>query len=105
MSGEQLIIDASAMTATGTALKAVSAAFNTANSDAYALAGHIGPDQPTLTDAVKTFATGWDDRRGQLQKAIQAIADGATAIGNGFQTTDQQLADGLTQNADTPPAA
>jgi len=103
MSGpQQLIIDADAMTATGSALAAVSQAFNTANTDAHTLAGHIGPCQPKLTKAVTDFATAWDDRRKQLQKAIEAISDGATAIGKGFQTADQQLADGLEQGTEAP---
>jgi uncharacterized protein YukE len=95
-----LQIDPQAIRDLGTELSSVASEFKGANSHSDRVASAVGHSK--LSDAVKDFAHEWDDTRAGMVDDITTLSKAATAIADGFEQTDQQLAKALT---DPPKAA
>jgi ABC-type transporter Mla subunit MlaD len=88
-----MVIDVGALDELGSDLGSVGSEFADANStsDQYASAvGHSG-----LSDTVRSFAHGWDDKRAKMTEAIQNLSQASTSIADGWRQVDQQGADAV----------
>ena len=85
-----LRLDLAAVTELGTTLTTVADEFANANTRSDRIADAVGHDG--LADAVRSFAHGWDDKRGKMTGNIKALADAATTVSQAFTDADGQLA-------------
>lgn len=94
-----LNLDPQSVRELGTNLSGVAKEFTNANANSDRIAAAVGHGR--LSDAIKDFAHEWDDTREGMVSDIQTLSQAASAIADGFEQTDQQLAQALTD----PPAA
>ncbi|MBO9556330.1 hypothetical protein [Cellulomonas sp.] len=91
--GDVLKVDTAALREAGTSLRTVAAEFDRANAHSDDVASHVG--HAGLSDAIKHFAHGWDDRRAKMVDSIAGLADACTGIGDGFEDLDREFAKAL----------
>ena len=60
--------------------------------------GHAG-----LASRVESFASSWDQRRGELSEQLGQVQTHLNTAVEGFRTTDTELAKALTEQASTYP--
>lgn len=93
-----LFVDTPTLIDLGNQLGVIKSEFANANTRSDAIAEATGHHD--LAEAVRHFAHGWDDRREKFIENIDALAQSAPAIADGFDQTDQTFASSLTD----PPA-
>ncbi|MGC3995885.1 MAG: hypothetical protein QM779_17515 [Propionicimonas sp.] len=98
-----LIVEVDAIRTMGNDLKSVAAEFDGANANSDAIADAVG--HPGLADTVRDFAHGWDDTRGKMVDAMNALGDAAITVADNWVDLDQQGADALTSTGQQPPGS
>jgi len=106
MSNAQLRVDTDTLKRAGTSLSTISKDFGNANDYAKDVASLLGStgvsgDVANLANAIRSFATNWDDRRKKLKESIDALATATTQIGQAFEDTDAQLGKAIQSEAPT----
>ncbi len=80
----------------GTDMALIASEFEHANTRSDTIAEAVGHEG--LASAITDFAHGWDDRRKEMVDSISFVADAAKGIAGGFDDTDTQLAQALTDD-------
>ncbi len=99
---DQLIVDTLVLDAARIDVERIHREFteSTARSDRLADAvGHAG-----LADRVQVFVDNWDHRRGEITEQLATVRDNLALIVEAFETTDQELANALTEQRDSYPS-
>lgn len=87
----------------GTDMAFTASEFEHANTRSDTIAAAVGHEG--LANAITEFAHGWDDRRKEMIDSISFVADAARGIADGFDDTDIQLAQALTDDGGPSTAA
>jgi len=95
MGGEKLSVDTSAVQSLGQNLLTVRSTLDGASASSEALASMVG--QAHLSGVISDFAGQWDDRRTELMAQLDALKEKASAVAEGFETIDNELAKALTE--------
>lgn len=91
-------VEVDAVATLGADLKSVAAEFESANTNSDSIAAAVG--HQGLAEVVRDFAHGWDDKRGKMVKAMNALGDAATQVAQTWKDFDQQGADTLNGTGD-----
>ncbi|MGY4644612.1 hypothetical protein [Cellulomonas sp. URHB0016] len=91
--GDRLTVDTAMVRDTGLRLRTVAAEFDGANAHSDRVADAVGGG--SLGDALHDFAHGWDDRRAKMVEQIATLAEMCTAVADGFDGVDAQLASAI----------
>jgi hypothetical protein len=96
-------VEVDAIVTLGADLKSVASEFASANTNSDAIADAVGHSE--LAQVVRDFAHGWDDKREKMTKAMNALGDAATQVGQTWKDFDQQGADTLNGTGDQAPSS
>lgn len=90
----QLVIDVEAIQSLGSNLSTIAGEFENANTNSDSIAAAVG--HPGLSETVRSFAHGWDDKRGKMVEGIRGLADASQAVAEGWTELDSEGAKALT---------
>jgi hypothetical protein len=94
MAGGRLSVDTSAVRSLSQNLATVRGSLEGASASSDALAAMVG--QEHLAGVVTDFSGRWDDRRTELMAQMDSLKEKATAVAQGFEDADNELAKAIT---------
>jgi hypothetical protein len=95
MAGGKLSVNTTAVQSLGQNLATVRSTLEGASASSEALAGMVG--EPKLAAVVSDFSGQWDDRRAELMAQMDSLKEKASAVAEGFEQVDSELAKALTE--------
>ncbi len=98
---EQLIVDTLVLDAIAIDVGRIKSEFDGATARSERLGDAVG--HAGLASRVESFASSWDQRRGELSEQLGQVQTHLNTAVEGFRTTDAELAKALTEQASTYP--